>query len=740
MAAQLDSLATALVDRYAIEGELGKGGTATVYLAHDLRHQRQVAVKVLKPDVAATLGRARFLREIEIISRLTHPHILPLHDSGECDAGLFYVMPYVEGKSLRDRLRQENQLPVDQAVEIISKVASALDYAHRHGVVHRDIKPENILLHEAGAILADFGIAFAVIAAAGERLTDTGIALGTPEYESPEQAAGRSAIDGRSDVYSLACVAYEMLAGSPPFTGSSARAILARHLIDPVPPLNTVRSTVSKTMARALEKALNKVPADRFATAGEFAKAFAAAPATSTEIRAIAVLPLFNLSRDPAQEYFSDGMTEALISDLAKVRALKVISRTSVMRYRNSDKPLTEIAKELGVDAIVEGTVQRFGDQVRISAQLIDASSDAHLWAESYDRSLTNVLSLQAEVARAIVDQVKVKLTSQEEARLVARQKVNPIAHDAYLRGRYRLNKPTPTDLTEAIECFDEAIIGDESYALAYAGMANAYNYLGWLGGRAGDVFPKAKEAARKAIEIDETLAEPHAVLGYTATFYDWDWHTAERELKRALELNPNYAEGYLHYSWYLGSQGRFVEARAAITKASELDPLSLVIHANMANYYGFIRDFEGMVAQTQRTLQLAPNLPLGLLFSGLAYCGAGRYAEGANEFEKLVSIVGVSFKGYLAYALGRAGKADRAKQILSELEVASQTTHIPSFQFALASLGLGDNDRAMGWVEKAFAERAGAWFPYIRVDPLFDQLRDDARFVRLVEALNFTT
>jgi len=740
MSSQLDQLVGALADRYVVERELGRGGTAAVYLARDRRHQRHVAVKVLSAAVAATLGRTRFLREIETVAQLTHPHILPLIDSGECDAGLFYVMPYVDGQSLRDRLRAVGQLEISEAVEITSDIASALDYAHRRKVVHRDIKPENILLHEAGAILTDFGIALGAVSAQTDRITESGIALGTPEYESPEQAAGARSVDARSDVYSLACVTYEMLTGAPPFTGPSTRAVLARHIIDPVPPISTVRPTVGKTMARAVVKALNKVPADRFNSAGEFARALAAAPSAGNEISSIAVLPLTNLSHDPDEEYFSDGMTEALIAELAKVRALKVISRTSAMRFKNSDKPLPEIARELGVDVIVEGSVQRFGDQVRITAQLIDATSDLHLWAETYDRSITNVLALQVEVARAIVDQVKVKLTYQEEARLVVNQKVNPVALDAYLRGRYRLNKPTPTDLTEAIKCFGDALANDGTYALAYSGMANAYNYLGWLGGIAGDVFPKAKEAARKALELDETLPEAHAVLGYTATFYDWDWYTAERELKRALELNPNYAEGYLHYSWYLGSQGQFEEARAAISRASELDPLSLVIHANMANYLGWIRDFEGQLDQTRRTLELAPDLPLGLLFCGLACCALGRYDEGAAELQRLVSIAGSNFKGYVAYALGRAGRVDECATTLAEIDAQSKTAHVPSFQIALAYIGLGETDRAMDWIEKAFIERSGPWFPYVRVDPLFDSLRDNPRFVSMVESMNFTS
>lgn len=462
---------------------------------------------------------------------------------------------------------------------------------------------------------------------------------------------------------------------------------------------------------------------------------------TSREIppNSIAVLPLANLSGDPKQEYFSDGMTEALIADLAKIGALKVISRTSVMSYKGSSKPLPQIARELGVSVIVQGSVLRGGNRVRITAQLIDATSDTHLWAESYERRLINVLSLQGELAQAIVQQVKIKLTPQERARLADKTTVDPAAHDAYLRGRYHLNRPTPSEITQAIERFEEATRRYPAYALAHAGLANAYNYIGWLGGApAREVFPKAKQAAIRALEIDEVLAEAHAELGYTATFYDWDWPTAQRELERAIELNPNYADGYLRLSWYLGSQGRLEEARAAIMRASELDPLSLVMHANMANYYQWKRDFDGALAQTRRTLELAPDLPLALLFSGMAHWGKGQYEDAATRFARLVELAGPGFKGYLGYSLAKAGRKDGALAVLDELTVLSRSDRVPSFQLGLVLLGLERFDEALSWFEKAFEEREGSWFPYVRQEVVFDPLRGHQRFQDLVRRLNF--
>ncbi|HET6798153.1 MAG TPA: serine/threonine-protein kinase, partial [Gemmatimonadales bacterium] len=416
MSDPLTSLQRALSDRYAIERELGRGGMATVFLAQDLKHRRPVAVKVLRPDVGRALGSDRFLKEIDLASRLQHPHILGLLDSGAAADLLYYVMPFVEGESLRQWLEREKQLPLDQALVIAKQVADALDYAHRHGVVHRDIKPENILLSEGHALVADFGIAKALETAGGERLTETGMALGTPYYMSPEQATASRSLDGRSDIYALGCVIYEMLAGTPPFTGPSGQAILARHSVDPVPSLRTVRSTVSPGVEWAVTKAMAKVPADRFATAAELAKALAdseRAPWGSNrglrlrrmgwvgavlaamlltvgavlgirnhsraafasgrlhQIRSLAVLPLENLSGDSSQVFFADGMTDQLITDLAQIGALRLISRSSVMRYRGEGKSATEVAAELQVDAIVGGSVQRVGNKVRITANLI---------------------------------------------------------------------------------------------------------------------------------------------------------------------------------------------------------------------------------------------------------------------------------------------------------------------------------------------------------------------------------
>ena len=461
--------------------------------------------------------------------------------------------------------------------------------------------------------------------------------------------------------------------------------------------------------------------------------------ATNTA-KSIVVLPFENMSNDPDQEYFSDGLTEEIIADLSKLSSLRVISRTSAMVFKGSKKDVRTIGQELNVRYVLEGSVRKAGNKLRITAQLIDASSDVHIWAEKFSGVLDDVFDIQEKVSHAIVDSLRLELTPHERSRLFVKPPADPAAHELYLEGRYHLNQTTPSGMKKAIELFEAAIRKEPTYALAYAALANCYVYLGFLGAVAAEVYPKAKQAAARAVEIDETLAEPHAVLGYAATYYDWDWATAERELERAIALNPNYALGYLHYSWYLGSQGRLEESRTAILRAKELDPLSIIVHANMSNYYQWGRDYDGALVQTRKALDMAPDAPIVLLFHGMACWGKELHEEAAAGFKKLVDITGggPGFKGYLAYSFAKVGQKESALVILNELMVTSKTQPVPSFQFALVMLGLDRFEEALTWLEKAFEERA-SWFPHIRQECFFDPLRGYPRFQDLVRRLNFT-
>src|SRR5213596_2516674 len=534
----------ALAGRYTIERELGRGGMATVYLAQDRKHHRQVAIKVLKPELAAALGPERFLREIDTAARLTHPHILPLHDSGEAAGWLYYVMPYVEGETLRDRLEREGQLPLEEAVRITREVASALSYAHSHDVVHRDIKPENILLSGGEAVVADFGIARAITAAARGQLTETGIAIGTPGYMSPEQGAASARVDERSDIYSLACVLYEMLAGEPPFTGPSAESIVRQHLAAAPPRVSAMRAAMPPAIEEAIMRALAKTPADRFATAAEFAGALAAPaprvrdtgrrtsrlaagaglaatllaaaaglfvlsrphgapPVAARPRQSIAVLPFVNVSGAPQEEYLSDGISEELINALSKLPQLQVLSRPSSFAFKGRNEDVRQIGQALQVATVLGGSVRRDANRLRVTAQLTDARNGYNLWSETYDRQMGDVFALEDEISRAIMRALQVHLVSRDSLTLSRRPTRDVEAYELYLKGRYFYNKGGFGPVQQALAYFQQALAHDSNYALAYAGIADAYQRLTastYLHPREGT--PNATAASLKAPQI----------------------------------------------------------------------------------------------------------------------------------------------------------------------------------------------------------------------------------------------
>ncbi len=635
---QRDILNAALAGRYVIERELGSGGMATVYLANDVKHRRQVAVKVLRPELAAALGPDRFLREVEIAARLNHPHILALYDSGEADGLLFYVMPYVAGESLRHRLAREKQLPVAEALGITQQVASALGHAHAQHVIHRDIKPENILLYEGEAMVADFGIALAASAAAEDRLTEAGLAVGTPEYMSPEQGLGERELDARSDVYSLGCVLYELLAGEPPYTGRTAEAIMAKRFADPVPAVRRLRAAVPAGVEQALMKALARARADRFASTAAFVEALAASATAGPRPPSVAVLPFLNLSADPENEYFADGITEDVIAQLSKVRALQVISRTSVMPFKQREQGLREIAAKLQVATLLEGSVRRAGDRVRVVAQLIDAETDQHLWAETYDRQLTDIFAIQADVALHIAAALKAELSPDEETRIHKEPTSDLLAYQLYLQGRHCFIRYTAEGLRKAIGYFAQAIQRDPRYALAYAGVALAYAELGETGALAPDeTYAPAKEAVAQALTLDDELAEAHSVLAVLKVVCDFDWTGAEREFKRALELNPSSADTYDYYGRLLSALERYDEAIAAQHRAQELDPLAHPL--DVATALLRAGRYDEAVQAAIRGLELDANYARGHSTLGWAYFRKGMRDEGLAELERAVAL-----------------------------------------------------------------------------------------------------
>jgi serine/threonine-protein kinase len=733
-------LGNGLTSRYSLDRELGQGGMAVVYLAHDLRHDREVALKVLRPEISAEIGAERFLREIKLAAGLTHPHILPVFDSGEADGLLFYVMPSMEGRSLRERMDRERQLPLADALRITREVASALDYAHRHNVVHRDIKPENILLHEDAAMVADFGIGKA-LSGEGASLTQTGLSLGTPAYMSPEQAAGELGADGRSDLYSLGCVLYEMLAGEPPFTGISAQAIIAKRFISPIPKIRTTRD-VPEAVDSAVTRALARTPVDRFASAAEFAAALrdiqrepaagAAAEPARANPRAIAVLPLSNMSADPENEYFADGMTEEIINALAKVPAMQVASRTSSFAFKGKEVDVRQIGEKLGVSSVLEGSVRKVGNRIRITAQLISVENGYHLWSESYDRQLEDVFAVQDEISRAIVDALKLRLAD-DAAQVVAPTK-NLEAYTLYLKGRFFFVKLSEPGLRKALDQFQRALLQDPGFARAYAGIADVWCNLAddWVA--PDEAYPRAKAAAERALQRDPELAEAITSIGKVLCWHEWDFAAAEAQLARAVALSPNYAEAHYVHGTALPLVGRLDDAIETMAKALKLDPLSVHYSEWLARFLLYAHDYDGAIAQAHRTLEMDEVCIRAPHYIGSAYLAMGdaetalTWYRRAQALEKAVR----SYDAMIVRALAALGQREEADAIMLRLEEESRQQYLRSEILAMGYAAVGDLDRAFDSLERAFQARS-AGLIYLHLDPGYAPLRGDPRYADLV-------
>jgi serine/threonine protein kinase/Flp pilus assembly protein TadD len=556
---------------YVIERELGQGGMAVVYLATDRKHHRQVAVKVMRPEVSATLGSDRFLNEIQIAARLTHPHILPAFDSGSDHDVLYYVMPFVDGESLRERLVREQRLPIDEALRISREVADGLAYAHGLGIVHRDIKPENILLANQHAVIADFGVAHAVQAAGRPRITQGGTAVGTPEYMSPEQALGEEPNAG-GDVYALACVLYEMLAGAPPFAGPNAMAVLAKKAIEPVPDLRAVRPEVPRGLGRVLANALANAPAERYASAEEFLAALEPAnlEAPAPPALSIAVLPFKDLGGTDQSGYLGEGLADEIITALARIRALRVASRTSSFSFRDTRQDIRQIGTQLGVASVLEGSVQRAGDRLRITAQLIDVASGYHRWTARYDRAMADVFAIQDEIAHSIVRALQVVL-SEHERRVVFKAPVCDIqAYEYYLQGRQYFHQAREQSLRFAQQMFSKAVEIDPRFALAWAGLAETCALYHLYYPRSDSNLTLADEASQKALQLDPQLAEAHAARGFVL-FQMKRLDEAEPAFQMALQLDPQSFEGRYYLARARFQQGRFEDAAQLFEEAAQV-------------------------------------------------------------------------------------------------------------------------------------------------------------------------
>jgi serine/threonine-protein kinase len=775
--------------RYELLEVAGRGATSVVYRARDRKHDRDVAVKVLRDELTRSLTADRFTREIGIVARLTHPHILPLHDSGESKGLFYFVTPFIAGESLRQRLDRERRLSPRDAVAIARALASALECAHAHGIVHRDIKPENVLLVSGQALLADFGIARALLVDGEERVTGTGIVLGTPQYMSPEQAVG-DAVDTRSDIYSLGCMLYEMLAGEPPFRGGSLQAIVASRLTTEPPDVRELRADVPGALSVLVSAMAAREPAERVQTAAELAARLGDVEAecisgsrsrishatgrtlararrhlrgvrgatTGTavvlvllgtawlardtplvvrlvprglNVRTLAVLPLANLSGDVQQDYVADGLTEALIADLSQLGGVKVISRTSVMQYKLIRKPLTEIARELKADAVLEGALMREGERVRITANLVRGSDEQNLWTATYYGRVGEFFELQRTVGSNVAREIGARFPAQSGP---AHTVVKPESQTAYLKGAYFAGQ---WRLEEAIASLQKAVEIDPANVAAYGALARAFYFRAFFGEIAPqEAFSQMRRAVSEALALDPQYGEAHGLMALVNTHFDYDWPSAEEHFMEALALNPGNAQVSHDYAHFLLAMGRRPESVEASRRAVELDPANPMLTSCLGWHSLFDQRFGESLAYAAEAQRMMPSF-WALIVQGWAEAGSGSHAKAVESMREAVALaprLGFTRAG-LAHALARNGETGEAREILAALLEEAERGYISAYDVTIVYAGLGDNDKALEWLAKALVERS-MFVVHLSWDARLQPLHTDPRFTALMERL----
>jgi serine/threonine protein kinase len=744
----LERFRAEIADRYAITRELGSGGMATVYLARDVKHDRDVALKLLHPELSSALGPDRFLTEIKVTARLSHPHILALHDSGTAAGLLFYVMPYVEGETLRQRMDREQRMPLEDAVRITRDVLDALDYAHRRDVIHRDIKPENVLLQGSYALLSDFGIARAVGAAGSNRLTATGMLLGTPLYMSPEQASADEVIDARSDVYSMGCVFYEMLTGKAPFSGGSTQAIIARRFVEEAPSASEQFPDIPAAIDSTLRHALARDPAQRLASAATFSELLGAAltsaaagtvaaPKASKEQPRIAVLPFANMSADPDAEFLSNGIAEELLNSLARLSGVRVVARTSSFAFKDKNLDVREIGRALSAGHILEGGVRKAGSRLRITAQLIDASTGDQLWSGRYDREMTDVFAVQDELTEAIRDELSKQLVGigKAEGHRSTKGLIDAETYEMFLRGRYLVDQRVD-GMQKGMEILQQVVAKAPAYAPGYAALGNAFATLGYYCFLPSKyAYQTAQGLARQALSLDPTLPLAHVVAGHCAFFMDWDWPAALHHYSRAAELAPNDWFAASTLALYFVSVGRFDEAISTARRGVAADPLNPSALIHLALIQHLARKFDECIATCDKIIEIAPGFSESYRWKGLCLHFLGRTAEGVPQVEHAAKISNrhVWTLANLALMHHTLGRLDDVDAVMKELEGRAAAEPIPHYALALSGFRVSppSKDVIFAALDRA-VEARDFWLVMTRAEPFFDHVRDDPRYEEL--------
>ena len=737
-----DQLQHTLGASYTLQRELGGGGMSRVFMADDTALGRSVVVKVLPPEMASGVSIERFKREISLAARLQHPHIVPLLSAGETGGLPYFTMPFVEGESLRARLARGEEISVKDAVHLLREVASALAYAHRKGVMHRDIKPENVLISEQHAVVTDFGVAKAISAATqtgADDLTAVGVALGTPAYMAPEQVAGDPGTDHRADIYAFGVIAYELLAGRAPFAGRSAQALMAAHVLETPETISNRRVGVPTELAALVMRCLEKSPDNRPQSAEDILRKLDDVPSTHREQKdgrpSVAVLPMVNTTGDPENEHFSDGLTDELIGVFSKVDGITVTGRTSTFALKGKGLSVRAITELLHVQHVLEGSVRRAGDRLKVRVQLVNADGSV-IWSESYDRRLEDVFAVQEEIAQAVVRSLEVKLVA-TRGPLVRPATKDLMAYDLFLKGRYVRRGMAPDQMRLAIQYFEQAVARDPSYARAYAWLSDTHWLQIVLASRpTSEQVPLAREYAAAALALDSSLAEGYWAMAQLLFGFDWDGGAAERAFKRAILLDPGFEEARHLYAIFLIHWNRMEEAEAELTRTLEIDPLLAAAHHTFGRLHLSMRRPDQAITHLREALTLEPMFSLAHSQIGHAYLQKGMPAEAITEFEAGARIGSPSDKAHLAYGYAMAGRREDAMAILVNL--VSPGHHPPAFQLALAYVGLGDHDEAFRWLEQA-REEHDPWLTTVNIDRAFDPLRADLRFGDIVRSMGLT-